>query len=349
MKTVLNSLLRQQLVRNYYFSEALAFYETYYAPLSESIPRNEEPDDRRDDRPVTWAPLLFHATTVNNLTRILRSGNLRPGKEGCISFTEMPLGELDRLITRKRGRRQIAIGFPRRVLQRYGFTSVWYLKHNPELQSIVKAVLVKNPQLTPYVDLTGDVGSFAEVRVTQPVPISEAVWILSSERLAPGEMPQNLQNFRSQYAMKYGAISTSFWHRSHLEGILNEWNYIRLRQQEGNITNVEIRGEHYWRMAVQQRLQCTVTLPDQEWLLQFTSVNDTVAREWEGPFGHFDTARYIERLLIQAGEDTSTLLQDRLIHFGLESTPTIRTSTDPLLPEEGAAGSGLPGNFPPQT
>src|SRR5262245_52858008 len=116
---MLTPLLRQYLIRSYYFAEALSVYQLYYAPLVSSYaPARTRLTDpgRQEDRPATWVPLVFHCTTFEDFENIVESGTIEPGSKGTVSLTEIPIGELDRMKFRRREPDQIAIGFPRRFL-----------------------------------------------------------------------------------------------------------------------------------------------------------------------------------------------------------------------------------------
>jgi hypothetical protein len=90
-------------------------YEQYYRPLiSTYAPARHELTDpgRHEDRPPTWVPLVFHCTTEDCIAQIFADGILKPGKRGTVSFTEIPIGELDRMKYRKRGAEQVATQQP---------------------------------------------------------------------------------------------------------------------------------------------------------------------------------------------------------------------------------------------
>jgi len=86
------------------------------------------------------------------------------------------------------------------------------------------------PQPAPFVDETGDVASFQEVRTTASVDIEEAVWILTTNQAGKPAIP-HIDELRA----KYGRISQSFWHRSHQMGILGEWQFTRLMKDDCDV------------------------------------------------------------------------------------------------------------------
>jgi hypothetical protein len=116
----IDSILRKWLIRSYYFAEAMAVYGRYCQPLVATYgPAQKKLTDPgcHEDRPPTWVPLVFHCTTEDDIKQIFKDGTLRPGKNGTVSFTEIPIGELDRMKYRHREANQVAIGFPRRYIE----------------------------------------------------------------------------------------------------------------------------------------------------------------------------------------------------------------------------------------
>ena len=121
-------------------------------------------------------PLVFHGTNLKALTRILGDGQIRPSKcSQCVSLTELPITELSRL--RSLGSRvsEVAIGFPRVVLEAKGLFQPAYLKHTSD---IVKEAFRNLPK--GYVEIDQDLGALHEVRVPGSIPLDDAVWILCS-------------------------------------------------------------------------------------------------------------------------------------------------------------------------
>jgi hypothetical protein len=159
--------LRRTLIREYYFAEALALYERFYLPLvSTYAPARMELADpgRQADRPPTWVPLVFHCTTVDHMAKIFESACLKPSERGTVSFTEIPIGELDRMKYRHHGKDQVAIGFPRKYIESLGLTPVWYLKHNPEIRQLLEMMKEQNPasyaKMSAFIDTNDDVSPF---------------------------------------------------------------------------------------------------------------------------------------------------------------------------------------------
>jgi hypothetical protein len=300
------------LIRHYYFAEAMAVYELYYQPLVETFqPARDELTDpgRHQDRPPTWVPLVFHCTTEDHIGRIFQQGALIPGKNGAVSFTEIPIGELDRMKYRHHSAPQLAIGFPRRYIESLGLAPVLYLRHNPDMARQLKTNQAQYDKVAPFIDETGDVGSFQEVRTTASVNIEEAVWILTTNRTNKSAIP-HIDEFRA----KYGRISQSFWHRSHQMGVLGEWQFTKLVKDERNVpVRFEFMGEHYWRQKTTVKEELAVMLPVDEKKILFETTDLAKHAAYTGPWKFIDVARSIVRVLVQAGEDINITLRHRLI------------------------------------
>jgi hypothetical protein len=232
----IDAIFRKSLIRHYYFAEALAVYERYYQPLvsTHSRAQRELTDpSRHEDRPPTWVPLVFHCTTEEHIPQIFREGVLRPGENRTVAFTEIPIGELDRMKYRHHAEHQVAIGFPRQYIQSLALTPVWYLKHNPKIVAILREWETRDAAafavLKPFIDEDDDVAPFQEVRTAVSVSVEEAVWLLTTHRNDKGHLViPGLDVFHA----KYGRISQSFWHRSHQMGILSEWQFVKLRKND---------------------------------------------------------------------------------------------------------------------
>jgi hypothetical protein len=244
-------ILRKTLIRSYYFAEALAVYERFYSPLIASYgPARQELSDsgRQEDRPPTWVPLVFHCTTVNHIQQIFEDGVLKPSQKGAVSFTEIPIGELDRMKYRRHNADQVAIGFPPRYVESLGLTPVLYLKHNQAISRVLASLKIDDPpaheKLASFVDEEDDVAPFQEVRTTSDVDTGQAVWILATKR--SGDPPRPDIPAISTFEEKYGRISKSFWHRSHQMGILSDWQFVKLiKNEEGIPQKFEFISEHF--------------------------------------------------------------------------------------------------------
>ncbi len=291
--------LELQLKRSYYFAEAMAFYEAYYNPVREHI-TDAAPQKlvdslklpgREQDRPLTWVPLVFHCTTPEAFEQIVATNFINPP----VSFSELPIGELDRMRIRTQAPKQIAIGFPRRCIQAFGATPVLYTKHNLQLQAVLRAKPELLSELSPFVDMDGDVGALQELRVPNKLPISEAVWILTTERDAD---KKPLLEHRERYEEQLGKIPVSLWHRTHQMGILGEWQYLRIvRSPSGALRDLSFMGEHYWRRECFTYKTCTFRMPaGRDFELQFLRRTER-ADQFEGPLTFLDAAFRIRSLL----------------------------------------------------
>jgi hypothetical protein len=304
------------LVRSYYFAEAMAFYELYYRPLISTYkPAREKLRDpgRKTDRPPTWVPIVFHCTNLDRAAQIFESGFLEPGKNGYISFTEIPIGELDRMKWRKAAEDQIAIGFPRRFIESIGFAPVLYLKHHPLLGNALKEMNSDiRDALIPFVEPDDDVAPFQEIRTRTRVPIVQAIWILSTKLKDEPPRPEvpGLDIFKK----KYGKIAQSYWHATHQLGLLHEWQFTQtIRNQQGELTQFQFIGEHYWRQEVLKERNIKITLPKHERDLIFTATNLKAHSEYQGPWTFIDVAGLISRLIAEQGNPMDELLKYRLI------------------------------------
>jgi|HubBroStandDraft_5_1064220.scaffolds.fasta_scaffold95437_2 hypothetical protein len=315
----INPALRRTLIRYYYFNEALAIYQQYYRPLVETYGRaqSEHKDrGRQEDRPLTWVPLVFHCTREDKIEAILTEGVLRPNERGVVSFTEIPIGELDRMKIRHHGKQQVAIGFPRQYIQSLGLAPVWYLKHNTEIQTALNVFKKSAPEafatLAPFIDEQKDVAAFLEVRTTKPVPIDQAVWILTTNRNhQTGELSiPGIDDFKR----KHGPISRSYWHRSHQMGILTEGQFTKVsRTQDSKIEDFQTIGEHYWRKLDKESKELLVTYPVRKEKIIFDFTNREKQAEYEGPWRFIDIAKLIEELLHEAGVNVKSALSYRMI------------------------------------
>jgi hypothetical protein len=294
-------------------------YELYYRPLvSTYAPARKELTDpgRHDDRPPTWVPLVFHCTTEDRIKQIFASGELKPGKGGTVSFTEIPIGELDRMKYRHHESKQIAIGFPRRYVESLGLTPVWYLKHNPKIHQVLDALKDRDPngyeELSPFVEGEDDVSPFQEVRTRSSVSIAEAVWILTTNRTRRSLRPviPDVDKFQRMH----GRIPKSYWHRSHQLEILSEWQFTALTKSvRGVPKKFRFIGEYYWRQKVTEEKELSVTFPMHQRKIIFEVTRLDKHGVYGGPWRFIDVARFIAKVLRDAGESLEDALPYRLI------------------------------------
>jgi hypothetical protein len=258
---------------------------------------------------------VFHCTTEDCIDQIFADGILKPGHGGTVDFTEIPIGELDRMKYRHRGKEQVAIGFPRRYIQSLELTPAWYLKHNPEICQVLDELEKRDPKgymkLSPFIDKEGDVSPFQEVRTKSSVSIAEAVWILTTNRSGKPPLPviPGIDKFRD----RHGRIQTSYWHRSHQMEILSEWQFTALTENNGVPEEFQFIGEYYWRHQVTEEKELSVTLPahEKEIIFEVTQLEKHAA--YEGPWRFIDVARFIAKVLRDAGESLEDALPYRLI------------------------------------
>jgi len=298
-------------------------YQQYYRPLVDTYrPARTRLTDpgRYEDRPATWVPLVFHCTKEKNLEEIFESGELKPGKNGTVSFTEIHVGELDRMKYRIHDEHPVALGFPRRYIESLGLAPVWYVKHNPEVRDALNKLKSCDSQsfasLSPFVEEDDDVSSFQEVRITNPVSIEEAVWILTTNR-NPHTGDLVVPGIEGFFA-KHGRISRSYWHRFHQLEVFSEGQFTKTsRNTDGGVDDFHWMGEEYRRKLGHQEKKLGVTLPvrEEKIIFEFTSREKQAA--FEGPWRFIDIARIILNILREEGENTDKVLPHRLINsFG---------------------------------
>lgn len=325
----------KHLIREYYFSEAMALYKLYYDPLINFYEKAAKSENRKSDRDLTWVPLVFHCTDFEGFKGIVEEGFIGnkkqdSNKEPYVSFTELPIIELDRMKIRKRNREQIAIGFPRRVLENYNFSSVLYLNHNKPLKEILR-MLLEDPdildclnkkcqkdvkkELKPFVELEDDLGALGEIRIKEPMPIQEAVWLLTTKREEKNKKQKLIIPDIESFEQKYGSIAKSYWHRSHQEGILGEYQFVHIPKETEPLTKFETKGEHYWKQHVFEQGVYNLNLPvgktKESAQVKFTLANKNNSEFFEGPYNFIDIAKIIYDLLVKH-EGKEKVLDDYL-------------------------------------
>ena len=274
------------LLKKYRFYEALAIYDLYYERTADAVRhRYEQRLALADDRPIAWVPLIFHGTTFEALSGIIQEGSLRPaGGKSYVCFTELPIDNLDRLRTLGPRVSEVAIGFPRPVLESAGLYQPAYLKHSPPE---VKAAFARLPD--GYVELEDDLGALHEVRVPEPVNISEAVWLLSSER---NEVTKSLDHPLLKTCQETLGMALSFWHPTHQREMIQEHVYRQVtRDTEERLETFASRGVHY-AMEDAPRVERRVILPaGRSPLLAFPTLPHS--NGWDGPFTKYEMASFL--------------------------------------------------------
>ncbi len=310
---------KQYLIRSYYFAEAMALYELYYRPLVETYaPARTELVDpgRAEDRPPTWVPLVFHCTTMDHVPAIVERGAIEVGDEGTVSFSELPIGELDRMKYRHHGSDQVAFGFPRRFLESVGFAPVLYAKHHSRLRETLRQIQSSRrdlyERLAPFVETSDDVSPFQEIRTTSAVPIEMAVWVLTTKRKGEPSRPDVLA--ADAFRERYGRIPTSYWHRTHQMEMLGEWQYVNLTAgDDGWPREFNFVGEYYWTQSVGETKRLKVSLPKHDRRLEFALIDPEKRLSHSGPWHFVDVARILFDTLRRTGEQIDDLLPYRLI------------------------------------
>lgn len=303
----------EKCLRLYRFYEALALYDLYYDRVDAAVER-DVPSVMAQDRPLTWVPLVFHCTNLKSLQGILEDGFIHPGSDKTyVSFTELPVAELTRMRILGPRTREIAIGFPRALLETRGLFQPAYLMHLPE------EIRKQFEGLPPgYVESGDDLGALHEVRINGKISLDDAVWILSSIR---NETTGKLDHPILEQCKSRG-IALSFWHSTHQEGMLQEPVYRKeTRNAGGDIESVNCSGAHYFlkdlvSVGIDSSLvdtirqeakipsgnfqECEVSLPvGKNFNLNFPSFASAKSypNGWTGPYSNIEMAGYFHRLI----------------------------------------------------
>lgn len=292
------------MLRFYRLYEALALYDAYYESMANLGSKGEHLGDAL---PIAWVPLVFHCTYFKHLSSILRDGVVRPGKNKTyVALTELPIPELTRFRSLRHEPFDIAIGFPRALLESKGLFQPAYLKH---ASSEVKAAFENHPK--GYVELNDDLGALHEVRVPGTIPIDEAVWVLSAKRKAKTSV-LDLPKLRP---IREKGIAISFWHPSHQEGLIKEPVFRKLtRDEKGCVVNAECCGKHYlpnMMNYVDKRIRPPA---GNSFKLRFQKETrpDTLRDGWEGPFSKIEMAEFFYQELKKQFPSKIDLIRPRI-------------------------------------
>lgn len=274
----------EKLLRMYRLDEALALYDAYYERI-ENL--GEKYVHLGDALPIAWVPLIFHCTYFENLKGILHDGKLRPGEgKSYVALTELPVTELTRFRSLRPKPFEIAIGFPRAVLERKGLFQPAYLKHST---SEVRDIFKNAPP--GYVELSQDLGAMNEVRIPGPLSIDDAVWVLSSKR---NEETKKLDIPELKPLRRLG-IAVSYWHQSHQKEMIQEPVFRRvIRDEQGQLVSLESHGKHYLP-KMNNHVDRKIRPPDgKPFSLRFPKElrPDTLKDGWEGPFSKYEMAAF---------------------------------------------------------
>jgi hypothetical protein len=235
-----------------------------------------------------WVPLVFHCTKIEKLDEIFEAKCLRPSPgKTTVSFTETRLDELDRLRERFPTSKQAALAFPRALLEKRGLFQPAYLRHSKaEVKRHFQAVAQSMPE---YIELEDDLGALQEVRVPGEVPITDAVWILSSVRNEETEAIDN-PSVR-KFADSLG-IACSFWRRNHQDEMLSEDTYYKTAIANGLLTGFHGKGQFYFLKDALENHVHELSFPagdSHPVRFQRLSIPDG----WRGPCTFFQIAEFL--------------------------------------------------------
>jgi hypothetical protein len=274
----------EKMLRLYRFYEALALYDAYYERMSNLGAKGAHLGDAL---PIAWVPLVFHCTYFENLKGIFSDGHLRPGVgKSYVALTELPVTELTRFRSLRPKPFEIAIGFPRALLESKGLFQPAYLKH------ATQEVRDKFSAVPPgYAELNDDLGALHEVRIPDSIPIDDAVWVLSSRR---NEETMKFDLPELEPVTEHG-LAVSFWHPSHQEEMIRETVFRKVkRDAQNHLESWESVGKHYLQ-GMDNHVEKVINPPaGKPFSLKFPKElrPDTLANGWEGPFSKYEMAAF---------------------------------------------------------
>jgi hypothetical protein len=289
-----------QLQRLYYFAEAMAFYEVYYSPVLESTADEKlryavNNPLRAKDQPLTWVPIIWHATSLEKFEKIVQSGEIK----GPVSLTELPIGEIDRIRLRMKTNDQMAIGFPRRFLESKGIAPVIYTKHSSALSEVIDKYPEVAKALDYLLERKDDTASFLEIRTKQNLSISNAVWFLTPHTKDPNGVDRLWLPGLEAFQEKWGRISLSLWDRQSLLSVLHGWQFLEQRRDsDGTLEEAVFVGQKWWARHSYKQETYKVTMPaGRHAKILFDVHKDELPFRHEGPLRYIDIARRFKRLL----------------------------------------------------
>ncbi len=274
----------EKLLRIYRLEEALALYDAYYERMADL---GEKGAHLGDALPIAWVPLIFHCTYFDNLEEIMKDGELQPGEgKTYVALTELPVTELTRFRSLRPKPFEIAIGFPRALLEGKGLFQPAYLKHATQE---VKDMFKDAP--SGYVELSDDLGALHEVRIPGPLPINDAVWVLSAKR---NDETRNLDIPELKPLRDLG-VAVSYWHPTHQQGMIREPVFRKVkRDTQGHLESFESVGKHYLP-GMDNHVEKEINPPaGKPFSLRFPKElrPDTLENGWEGPFSKYEMAAF---------------------------------------------------------
>lgn len=274
----------EKLLRIYRLEEALALYDAYYERMANLGGNGAHLGDAL---PIAWVPLIFHCTYFDNLKDILKDQELRPGEgKSYVALTELPVTELTRFRSLRPKPFEIAIGFPRALLESKGLFQPAYLKHATQE---VKDKFKDSP--SGYVELSDDLGALHEVRIPGQLPINDAVWVLSAKR---NEDTRKLDLPELEPLRDLG-VAVSYWHPSHQQGMIREPVFRKVKRDvHGHLESLESVGKYYLP-GMDNHVEKNINPPaGKPFSLRFPKElrPDTLADGWEGPFSKYEMAAF---------------------------------------------------------
>jgi len=294
----------EELHRKFLFYEALALYDAYYERAAEL---NEKYTNLGDTLDIAWVPFVFHCTYFSNLEGILHDGEIRPSEgKSYVSLTELSVVELTRFRTLRTKPFEVAIGFPRSVLEPLGLFQPAYLKHASQE---VKDTFKDTPP--GYVELDNDLGALHEVRMPGSIPVGHAVWILSSRR---NEETGSL-DLSELETLRGCGVAVSFWSASHQEGMIREPVFRKVtRDSQGHLDSFKSSGKHYlpdMERHVERQIRPPAGNP---FKLRFPKELrlDTLKEGWEGPFSKYEMAAFCFEELKKSFPDRMDEVKSRI-------------------------------------
>lgn len=299
-----DSITFENLLRFYRFYEALALYDAYYERAADL---NEKYGDLGDALDMAWVPLVFHCSYFKNLESIFRDGMLLPAKnkdgtrKTYISLTELPITELTRFRSLRPEPFEVAIGFPRALLEKRGLFQPAYLKHATE---DVKSKFTDAPP--GYVELKDDLGAFHEVRIPDSLRLDDAVWVLSSRR---NEVTRKL-DLPELKPIRERGLAISFWHPSHQKEMIREPVFRKVTSD-----SIECHGKHYLPGTEALFEEKEIKPPaGKPFKLKFPKElrSDTLKEGWEGPFSKYEMAAFFFEELQQRFPNRIAEVQPRI-------------------------------------
>lgn len=285
--------------------EAFALYDLYFTQINEFLSNTAvNTAAPLNTRPLIWTPILFHCTNREHLSEIFKSGKIKTSKNDCISFTEIQIDQLDRMRLRKQEKDAVAIGFTRSYLETKGLFQPAYLKHSDRTIKSEFSNLRKG-----YCETDDDLGAFHEMRVPCELQIADAVWILFSSRSKRTKEPGNAELRRICETL---TVATSYWDRSHQEGIIKEPLYRRVTYDKfKKIKKLEFQGEFYLRLNSIPPVTKRVTFPAGK-SYNFTFPTNEIPFGWAGPYTNYECAEWIWTELLRLYPSEASQMQTRI-------------------------------------